>query len=271
MLTWPDDDFVCDCQYTTSFPPQPLANAGFVVAIFNIYDAFNTSGPSPSGPPQTKEAESTVASVKSLIDALDKKGIIDRGNVGIMGFSRSSWKVDYLLTHSDVNLRAASSADGGLGEYGALWMFDGGDVGQTLIKSYGGDFLGPAQSAWLDGAPAFNAEKVNVPLLMEYTGDKLRDEPLSAYELHSALIRLHKPVELFFYPDGDHPLDTPFERVASLQRNVDWFRFWMQGWEGRPPSYDPEQYTRWERLKTLRTDATADKNLQSGEEYGRLP
>jgi dipeptidyl aminopeptidase/acylaminoacyl peptidase len=249
MLTWPDEDFVCDGHYTTAFPPQPLASAGFAVAIFNVYDAFGSGANEPSGPPQTKEAESTVASVESLIDFLDKKGIILRDDVGIIGFSRSSWKVDYFLTHSDFTMRAASSADGGLGNYGNLWTTDGSGSGE-VATSYGGLFFSPSRSAWLAGAPAFNADKVSAPLLMEYTGaDGRLDQPIGAYEFHSALVGLGKPVDLFFYPRGSHPLDTPFERIASLERNVDWFRFWMQGYESTPPEYDPEQYVRWRKLR----------------------
>jgi hypothetical protein len=85
---------------------------------------------------------------------------------------------------------------------------------------------------------------------MEYTSDGgLQNEPRSAYEFFAALSRQGKPVELYWYPKGEHALDTPFERMASLQRNVDWFRFWLQGYEGQAPSYDPEQYHRWRKLR----------------------
>jgi hypothetical protein len=95
---------------------------------------------------------------------------------------------------------------------------------------------------------------------MEYTGGEGRsDQPLGAYEFHSALVSLGKPVELFFYPHGSHPIDTPFERVASLQRNVDWFRFWMQGREGIPPEYDPDQFLRWRKLRESGNDAAGSR------------
>jgi hypothetical protein len=42
---------------------------------------------------------------------------------------------------------------------------------------------------------------------------------------------------------------TPLERIASLQRNVDWFRFWVQGYEAKAPDYDPDQYVRWRKLR----------------------
>jgi dienelactone hydrolase len=257
MLTWPNEEFVCDCQYSTAFAPQPLASAGFAIAIFNVYDAFGGGAKQPSGPPLVKEAESTLSSVESLVAYLDGRGVIQKDNVGIVGFSRSSWKVDYLITHSHMHLSAASSADGGIGNYGAVWMDDRGAFGRMIETGYGGPFSGSARAAWLGGAPAFNADRVSTPLLMEYTGmEGLFEQPYSAYEFHSALLSLGKPVELYFYPRGAHPLDSPFERVASLQRNVDWFRFWMQGYEGNAPDYDPGQYIRWRQLAELQ-DAEA--------------
>lgn len=260
MLTWANKDFVCDGHYSTAFPPQPLANAGFLVLIFNIYDVSTPGASQPPGPPGIREAESMQASVESAIDYLTERGLADKNNVGIIGFSRSSWKVDYILTHSQYSFRAASSADGGAYIYGAYWIFGGGLRTKAYDAAYGGPPYGTTLQAWLQGAPPSNADKVRTPLLMEYTGGHYWSEPLGAYEFFTALNTLKKPVELFFYPNGDHPLDTPFERVASLQRNVDWFRFWMQNYAGATPDYDRDQYARWHKLRELHeTDVNAMK------------
>jgi hypothetical protein len=37
---------------------------------------------------------------------------------------------------------------------------------------------------------------------------------------------------------------TPQARLASVQRNLDWYRFWPQSYE-RPNPEDPDQYVRW--------------------------
>jgi dipeptidyl aminopeptidase/acylaminoacyl peptidase len=248
MLTWADNRFVCDGYYETAFPPQPLANSGFFVLIFNIYDVASEGSKQPEGPPANREAETMIASVESAVNHLAERGLVDPQNVGIIGFSRSSWKVDYMLTHSTFEFRAASSADSGVYNYGSYWLFDG--LGAESEESgYGGPPYGATLQNWIKGAPAFNADKVQVPLLIEFTGQGDYAEPLGAYEFYTALNRLDKPVDLFFYPNGDHPLDTPFERVASLQRNVDWFRFWMQGYQGKSPHYDPDQFVRWRKLR----------------------
>ena len=76
-----------------------------------------------------------------------------------------------------------------------------GPSARMIETGYGGPFAGRGRDAWLNGAPALNADKVSSPLLMEYTGmEGLTDQPRSAYEFHSALLSLGKPVELYFYP-----------------------------------------------------------------------
>src|SRR5207247_1104416 len=105
-------------------------------------------------------------------------------------------------------------------------------------------------------APAFNAKAVRSPLLMEYTN--FPGDLTGNMEFFVALKRQGKPVEMFSYPTGEHDLDTPKQRSASLQRNVDWFRFWMQGLEGSAPPYDPEQYVRWEELKKIAHSQSAN-------------
>jgi hypothetical protein len=89
---------------------------------------------------------------------------------------------------------------------------------------------------------------------------------LAAYnEVLVGLTRLNKPVELYYYPNEQHQPDHPQARIASLQRNVDWYRFWLQDYEEPDPA-KKEQYKRWEHLRELR-DAdikTATRQAQSG-------
>jgi hypothetical protein len=85
--------------------------------------------------------------------------------------------------------------------------------------------------------------------------DNDQDRPPDNLALHEELLvglsRLQKPVELYYYPNEQHQPEHPQARIASLQRNVDWFRFWLQGYE-RPNPEDPDLYKRWEHLRELR-------------------
>ena len=241
---WPDT-FICDTSYQTAFPPQPLAAAGFVVLMANDPSRVEQLK---NHPGDMREAYNWMAMLESAVELLDKKGIADKNKVGVAGFSHTSWKTDIMLTHSDFRFVAASSADSGFFNYGAYWVTNNQLVITSLETRLGGPPYGKTFNNWLEYAPAFNAQNVQVPLLMEYMGSGINREPYSAYEFFAALKRQGKPVELYFYPQGKHVLDAPWERVASLRRNVAWFRFWLQGYEGKVPDYDPEQYVRWRAL-----------------------
>jgi len=245
-----ENEFLSDTGFHTAFPPQSLANAGFVVLmakVQNVAEVYRNKKVQ-EYPGKIGEAFQFMAMVESAADRLVQLGLANANNVGVMGFSRTSWATDFMLTHSERKFTAASSADSGLYNYGGYWFWndDPGSL-KEMEDQMGGPPYGKSFDNWRQYSPAFNTQHLATPLLMEYT---LHTEfgPVDAYELFVALKRQGKPVDLFYYPSGDHLLQTPFERVASLQRNVDWFRFWMQGYESKSPSYDPDQFARWRKL-----------------------
>jgi hypothetical protein len=112
-----------------------------------------------------------------------------------------------------------------------------------MAAMYGGPPCGATFQAWLDYAPAFSAHRVRTPLLMQY-----HDKVCMAAEFYSALVTQGKPVELVLFPEGKHVLELPLQRVGSMQGSVDWFRFWLQGYENPKPQYSG-QYARWRALR----------------------
>jgi dipeptidyl aminopeptidase/acylaminoacyl peptidase len=246
------DGFITDANYTTAFAPQSLANADFLV-LMAAYPEGNGI-PKSKFPGEMGMAYDWMSMVESAIDLLAGRGLADKNNVGIVGFSRTSWLTDFTLTHSKYRFTAASSADSGIYTYGGYYEYNSTDQMKGYETQIGGPPYGKTLANWLEYATPFNAEHMHTPVLMEYTGD-IR----SAFEFFVALNRLGKQVELYNYPKGAHPLDTPIERVASLQRNVDWFRFWMQGYE-RPNPEDPEQYGRW---RTMRSRAHSEVRVRN--------
>ena len=59
-----------------------------------------------------------------------------------------------------------------------------------------------------------------------------------------------KPVDLIYYPFGQHIHQKPLERFESQQGEVDWFRFWLQGYEDPDPT-KKAQYEGWQHLREL--------------------
>ncbi len=225
----------------SNFAPQALANCGFVVLM--LEDAL---GPYRKGtwaklPGGISEAFRAMDAFETARRELDRRGLIDPSLVGIMGFSRSSWTVDFTITHSKEPWAAAVSADSGIYNYGT-YLGDK-NLRSGMAAMYGGPPYAETLKAWLDYAPAFSAGRVRTPLLMQYHG-----KVSMAAEFYSALTTLGKPVELVLFPKGKHVLELPLQRVGSMQGSVDWFRFWLQKYENSNPQY-PEQYTRWRKLR----------------------
>jgi dipeptidyl aminopeptidase/acylaminoacyl peptidase len=241
------DEFFSDTKFRTAFPPQSLANAGFVVLMANMPAADKEPK---NYPGRMGEAFNWISMVESGITMLDGRGLVDKDRVGIIGFSRTSWNVDFMITHSAFRFAAASSADSGIYNYGTYWLGNEKRSFQDSEQQLGDAPYGEGFTTWLQYAPAFNAQHVHTPILMEYCGKGVLPEPISGEEFFTALHHYRKPVELYFYPLGEHMLDTPRERAASLQRNVDWFQFWIQGYERANPE-DSSQYPRWRDLRAL--------------------
>jgi dipeptidyl aminopeptidase/acylaminoacyl peptidase len=188
-------------------------------------------------------------------DALVSRGLADRAKIGIIGFSRTGWYVEYLLTHSDYKFAAAEVADNIDGGY-LQYLFRGDGAKSEFEVEHGARPFGKGLETWLRTAPAFNADRVTAPLRLEMDSGPA-DEILDFWEMFSNLRSLGKPVELFVIPDiqhGEHILQNPRQRLASQGGTVDWFCFWLKGEIDSDPA-KAEEYRHWERLKELKKRA----------------
>ena len=185
---------------------------------------------------------------EGAIDILDKKGMIDRHRVGIVGFSRTVCFVAYTLTHSTHRFAAASLVDGiGCGYFDELtypsvaWDYDALNGGAAPF--------GEGLKLWMKNSPGFNLDKVNAPIRL--LGVSGRGTLLGAlWEWYAGLSLQKKPVDLVLIPGGTHLLVKPRERAIAQQGLVDWFCFWLKGEEDPDPA-KAEQYARWRELRKL--------------------
>jgi len=207
------------------------------------------------------------------VESLDSQGLIDKNRVGIIGFSRTGWYTEFILAHSKLRYRAATVADNVQYSLGEYWLSHDAETISAYEHVYGGPPYGATLKNWLDYSVSFNIDKIHTPLMMEEMGNGIAKEvnyfapPIGlaqSYEVFAGLNRLHAPVELYFYPEEDHEPSGPQARWATMQRNVDWFRFWLQGYE-RPMPEDPEQYHRWKTFKEQQDASDATKYPGKGE------
>ncbi len=59
-------------------------------------------------------------------------------------------------------------------------------------------------------------------------------------------------------PNASHVVSMPSDLVQSQQGDVDWFRFWLQGYEDTDPA-KADQYRRWESLCSSQVAADPER------------
>jgi dipeptidyl aminopeptidase/acylaminoacyl peptidase len=239
-------NFSLDGVFTTVFAAQLLANRDIA--------ALQVGGPDGGekdvlATPQ--EPKVFMAGFEGAIAEFVGSGLVDRDRVGIIGFSRTGWLVEYMLTRSQVPLAAAEVADNMDDGYVQYILSDSTEKMFSEVQT-GARPIGDGLETWMRVAPGFNADKVRTPLRMEIDSGPI-SEVLQMWEMFSNLQYLGKPVELFVIPDiahGTHVLQNPAQRFASQGGSVDWFCFWLKGEEDSDPA-KTEQYERWRGLRRL--------------------
>ncbi len=251
--SWNPDRFWIDGPWTTAYAAQPLVGKDIIVlqgAKWSVDDQWwNAINATPN------EVNVEVATYEKAIDYLDEKGLIDRNRVGVIGFSRTSMYVKYVLTHSRYRFAAASVTDGvdaGYLQYIKNVKSNPGYISE-MEGINGGLPFGEGLKTWLKNSPGFSVDKVRTPLRIVVPSPA---QLLSEWEWFAALSRLGKPVDMVMLQDGEHFLQRPWERIISQQGNVDWFDFWLNGSEDSNPA-KAEQYARWRQLRKLQEENEA--------------
>ena len=234
-------EFWINGPWNSGFAAQPLAARGIVVLQVG-------HGSEPGGYMKhhrsPEEAPREMAAYEGAIDDLDRKGIIDRERVGILGFSRTQYHVEHTLTHSAYRFAAVTLVDGFDGGYLQYLMDPYSEKDLVLVN--GGPPFGATLSDWLERSPSFGADRVEAPVRIE-----CHDWGITGcWEWYALLTHMAKPVELVYLPDAAHLLVKPWERLTSQKGSVDWFCFWLMGEEDPDPN-KREQYRRWEELREL--------------------
>ena len=234
------DRFWIDGPWSSAFAAQPLAAAG--IAVLQIGGSLDL-GEDLKAANSPDEAPRQMAAYEGAIDSLNARGLIDRSRVGVIGFSRTVFYVEYTLTHSRYPFHAASLADGFDGGYlnYLLWP----DASYPLVN--GGAPFGPSFASWVKNSPGFNLDRITAPVHLEYYGP---GAVLGGWQWFSGLSLLGKPVEFIWLPHGTHLLVRPSDRLASQERNVDWFRFWLKD-ERDPDPAKAALYKGWDDLRSL--------------------
>ncbi len=241
-------DFSPDGGFSTAYAAQALANHDIAVLQLGVPDSGYKVGSTGA----SNELQASVSGYEGAIRHFVAEGLVDPQKVGILGFSRTGWHVEYMLTHSVVRLAAAIAADNIEGGYFEYVFGENAARSEFDHNNYGVAPFGEGLQEWIKLAPGFNVDKVHTPLRLEFDSGPIQGI-VAHWEFFSHLRYLGKPVELYVIPDiahGVHQLQNPQQRLASQQGTVDWFCFWLKDEEDPNPT-KAAQYTRWRELRKL--------------------
>lgn len=217
------------------WPLRALAASGIATLCINRL-------PHPGTAPEARYALGLEV-VRAAITELDRKGVIDPSRVGMGGLSFGSEVTLWTAIHSKL-LRAASISSVQL-EPAYYWYNAGAgrDMFRDNLRRYWN--IGPPGSdpaRWRLLSPALNVAKIEAPILMQMPEMEARQSP----ELIARLTAAHMG-EAHVFPFAAHLKTEPRQKLAVYQRNLDWFRYWLQDYVDPDPEKSG-QYARWAKL-----------------------
>ena len=221
----------------SGYAARALGGRGIVV--LQVKDSVGTLG-------SRRELQIQLGGYEAAMRKLDGMGMIDLSRVGIHGWSRTGYYVQYALVFSGIPFAAASVADPselGIGQYVALFGF--GYPGMVEMERMLGTPLWGDEAAkvWAERDPTFHLDRVQTPLRIE-----AYKYGLSWWDMYAILRRHNRPVEYWLFPEASHVLFKPYERLTSQEGTVDWYDFWLNGHEDPVPGKQT-QYARWRELR----------------------
>jgi len=238
-------------------PVFPIADSGMFVldlgwpwrneSAYAAYAAQRKSGGLPLRY-ESRQFEEVDDMVGDVIDKLTKAGKVDPSKIAFTGLSAGAQYVNYSLkTHR--SLAAAITAGdptspmfGFLApappEPGTAWEGLEPAAFEKPVQSPNSDPNDQVVTASLQGA------EVETPLLINAADH----EYLMWLGLITEMRAARKPVEMYVFADEYHTKWQPTHRLAMYNRNIDWLRFWLQGYED-PDASKRAMYTRWEGMR----------------------
>jgi dipeptidyl aminopeptidase/acylaminoacyl peptidase len=229
----------------TTYPARAFVRDGIAVLLFN-YPRFEPWEGANFDRGSRALGYGPLSSIQTIVNQLDAEGLIDTDRVGMMGHSLAGFWVQLAITQTNL-FKAVEMHNGGTAsEPGMYWESGTRQHRELQDQVMGGPPYGETLKNYLSFSMTLNASRIRAPVLMEY--DAL--ESLAAMEYYEAMQHYHVPVDLFIYPNDGHVTERPEHRFMSLQRNLDWFEFWLLGQENDASSKG-DQYPHWRQLRAL--------------------
>lgn len=198
-----------------------------------------------------------LAAVESAVALLSANGEIDCAKVGMGGLSFGSEVTMWVAMRSRLLAAASVSSVSMSPNYYLLGSIKGAPFAKGLKEFWGLGSPEKTPAQWRVLSPTYSLDRISAPMLFQMP----EQEYMQATDYLIPMIRKNM-ADLYVFPNEPHIKFQPRHKLAVYERNVDWFRFWLQGYEGTDQS-KVAQYVHWrvmrERTRPARSSAAACK------------
>lgn len=221
------------------YPFEAYAVNGIAVFIPN-YRGTSTFGRKFEKP--TAIDKEPVDDIITGIDHLIAEGVADPARLGIAGHSYGAWLAALVMT-KEGRFEAGSFAEGSINKIVNYNLMPGWLNREAHNWRYGASLYDdPARYIAL--SPDMHFKGLDTAVLFEAGAESLAINMMGTVK---AALYAGMPTEFVIYPRTSHNLRRPRLQKEAAERNLDWFRFWLQHYED-PDTRKTEQYSRWRKM-----------------------
>ncbi|WP_337244686.1 Atxe2 family lasso peptide isopeptidase [Luteimonas sp. gir] len=184
-----------------------------------------------------------VAGVTAAVAQLAAAGRIDPAKVGMGGLSFGSEVALWAAIQTDVLAAVSVTSPTVEPNYHLFNALRSDAFFAEMKNAWGLGAPDETPERWRLLSPAYQVERIRAPVLFQMP----EQEYLYALGVSLPLVRQGR-ADLYVFPNETHQKFQPRHKLAAYERNLDWFRFWLQGHEDGHPS-KVGQYASWRAMR----------------------
>jgi len=206
-------------KWTYSYPYQLFAQKGAFTLSPNYHGSANYGFEFAASVENGHYYDLPLNDISRGIDYISKRGLVDRGRLGVTGWSNGGTLTLAMIT-ADKSIRAAS-VGAAWGEWNAMYETRNG-IGMSKVYIGANPYLEPWEYA--DLSPYIYAGRVETPLLM-FMGTNDVQVPSASEMITYRLFKeqSNAPVEMYVFNGEGHTFVSPESWEFKIKKELEWF------------------------------------------------